>query len=88
MSIESLVDMCLRVGVSMQLIPKGVDVIPPKQNVPHLGLPDSHQDPRRTRAQLNAAYYLLDDTDDLEEAGVLWDYTPPVGSRMEVGVFD
>jgi hypothetical protein len=89
MSLEALVDLCVRVGVSMQMIPEGVDLIPPKQNVPQLGLPQSSDRPhnaRWTREQLNAAYYLLDSADELEEEGVLWDYTP--ADDMEVGVFD
>lgn len=83
MSLEALVDLCMRVGVSMQLIPHGVDLIPPKENVPQLG----RSLPPRTREQLNAAYYLLDSADDWEEEGVLWGYAPP-DSNMEMGVFD
>lgn len=78
----------MKVGVSMQMIPRGVDLIPPKQNVPQLGLPqnDRPHNPRLTREQLNAAYYMLDSADELEEEGVMWDYTS--ADSMEVGVFD
>jgi hypothetical protein len=78
MSVEALVELCMKVGVFMQLVPEGVDLIPPKQNVQQLGLPNGHQrydEQRRTRDHLNFAFYMLDGADDLDEDGVIWDYS-------------
>lgn len=110
MSIEALVDFCLNVGVMMQLIPDGIDIIPPKQNVSKFGLQnnndhnnnnsnghDNNQMSRRQQQQtykeLNNAYYMLDETDDFDDEGILMDHikSTTTGSNdqpLAVGVFE
>lgn len=77
MSIEALVDFCLGVGVMMQLIPDGIDIIPPKQNVSKLGLQQRDETRRQKQIyhELNVAYYMLDETDDFDEEGILVEHT-------------
>jgi hypothetical protein len=90
MSIEALVDFCLGVGVMMQLIPDGIDIIPPKQNVSKLGLESDttiKKQKRQILEDLNVAYYMLDETDDFDEEGILIDHTSTT-STGNTGAFE
>ena len=79
-SVEALVEICLNVGVMMELIPDGIDILPPQQDVPQFGVQfqsSSIQEYRQLQQQqekLNVAYYMLDETDDLDDEGLLFDY--------------
>ena len=82
-SIEALVDLCLNVGVLMEVIPDGIDILPPTQQVSQFGLQRQQQQSsslssleeyrhiQQLQEKFNVAYYMLDETDDLEEEGIL-----------------
>lgn len=87
-SVEALVEICLNVGVLIEVIPEGIDILPPTQHVPQFGLQqqqqksssssssssvDEYRQIQRLREKFNFAYYMLDETDDLEEEGILFD---------------
>jgi hypothetical protein len=67
--VEELDDFCDKVGVYMQVVPDGVELIPPSQNVEHLGQHSSH---RQVQEQLNYAFDMADGA-DFEEEGVIRD---------------
>jgi hypothetical protein len=78
-SVEALVEICLNVGVLMEVIPDGIDILPPAQHVPHFGLQkeqlsssvDQYRKMQQLQEKFNFAYYMLDETDDLEEEGII-----------------
>jgi hypothetical protein len=68
----------------MEVIPEGIDILPPTQHVPQFGLQqqqkssssssvDEYRQIQQLREKFNFAYYMLDETDDLEEEGILFD---------------
>lgn len=96
---EALVEICLNVGVMMEIIPDGVDIIPPQQHVPQFGLQQlsssvfEYQQMQRQQEKLNSAYYMLDEADDLSEEGVMFDYSyhssdASTDVATALGVFD
>jgi Protein of unknown function (DUF3110) len=70
MSVDELDDFCDKVGVYMQVVPAGVELIPPSQNVEHLG---QHANiSRRLREQLSYVFDMSDGA-EFEEEGLIWD---------------
>lgn len=98
-SVEALVEICLNVGVMMELIPDGVDILPPQQHVTQFGLQQDvssiheYRQIQKQQEKLNFAYYMLDETDDFSDEGVLLDYSYPsddasADATTTLGVFD
>jgi len=61
-TLESLEQLCDKLGVYVQIVPKGVDVLPPSQNVAELG---RHN--RRLKQEKHDLEYLFDMLDELED---------------------
>jgi hypothetical protein len=78
-SVEALVEICLNVGVLMEVIPDGIDILPPQQHVPQLGLHQQsssiheYRHKQQQQEKLNFAYYMLDETDDFVDEGIMLD---------------
>jgi hypothetical protein len=84
----------------IQLVPNGIDIVPPKQNVSKFGLQrqqdnnnDNHNNNSRrqqqTKEKLNFLYYMLDETDGFNDEGILLDdYYPTSMGSTSFGVFD
>lgn len=69
--VDELDDLCETIGVYRQVIPAGVELIPPTQNVEQLGQ-HSIMNRRRVREQLNYHFDMVDGA-DFEEEGLIWD---------------
>lgn len=68
-SVEAIVEICCNMGVTIQLIPDGIDVIPPKYNVEQLGLPSSSSNQKEMKnnhhhnhGTMNKSSYYMDIT--------------------------
>ena len=59
------------IGVYRQVIPDGVELIPPSQNVEQLGL-HSNMNRRQVREQLDYHFDMVDGA-DFEEEGLIWE---------------
>lgn len=68
---EDLFEFCDRVGVYMQVVPDGVELIPPSQNVENLGQHGASQ--RRVREQLDYVFDMADGA-EFDEEGLIWDH--------------
>ena len=64
----------------MELIPDGIDILPPQKDVPQFGVQlqsssiEEYRQLQQQQEKLNLAYYMLDETDDLDDEGLLFDY--------------
>ena len=98
-SVEALVEICLNVGVLMEVIPDGIDILPPQEHVPKFGIqhPSSsiheYRQIQEQEDRLNFAYYMMDETDEFDEEGVLLDFNfhsddASTDATAAFGVFD
>jgi len=66
--IDDLDQFCQKLGVYVQVVPAGVDLIPPQQNVKQLGR--VNRSLREQQDHLNYIFDMMDST-DFEEEGLL-----------------
>lgn len=60
---------CERLGVYVQLVPKGVELIPPSQNVEEFGISNNHL--REQQNRLNYIFAMVDGADFDDEGLIL-----------------
>jgi hypothetical protein len=66
MDLESLEEYCDQIGVKIQVIPKGMNIVPPKDTTDNLGL---NPDLEKEMAMLNYLFHLSTESNDEDDKG-------------------